>query len=100
MKDVLGVTSIDDLCESDVKKVRALALIELTALFDTNNITYSRRKPKKRLKGKGCLAHIVFDVFLVFSPKYNMNFQISFSCFGTFDAFRPWCLWCSIANFT
>ena len=65
MKDVLGVTSIDDLCEADVKKVRALALIELTALFDTNNITYSRRKPKKRLKGKGFLEFLTFFFFKV-----------------------------------
>ena len=57
VKDVLGVTHIDDLSEADVKKVRALALIELTALLDTNNITYSRRKPKKRLKGKEFLEH-------------------------------------------
>lgn len=52
VKDVLGVTNIEDLSEADVRKVRALALIELTALFDTNNITYSRRKHKKRLKGE------------------------------------------------
>ena len=52
VKDVLGVTDIEDLSEADVRKVCALALIELTALFDTNNITYSRRKHKKRLKGE------------------------------------------------
>ena len=46
------MTDIEDLSEADVRKVRALALIELTALFDINNITYSRRKHKKRLKGE------------------------------------------------
>ncbi len=49
--DPLGVTNINDLLESDVRKISALALIELTALFDTNNIMYTRRKAKKRLKG-------------------------------------------------
>ncbi len=59
VKDTLGVTRIDDLGRIDVQKIRALALIELTALFDTNNITYTRRKAKKRLKGKLSLSNII-----------------------------------------
>ena len=67
VKDVLGVTNIDDLCEADVRKVRSLALIELTALFDTNNITYSRRKPKKRLKGNIVIVFYIHFLNVIFS---------------------------------
>ena len=51
-RDTLGVTRVMDLSKADTERVRALALIELTALFDTNGITYTRHKSKKRLKGK------------------------------------------------
>ena len=50
-RDALGVTRADDLGDADLGRIRALTLIELTALFDIYNISYIRRKPKKRLKG-------------------------------------------------
>ena len=43
------MTTINDLGKADVARVRSLALIELTALFDVYNITYSRKKVKRRL---------------------------------------------------
>ena len=51
--DPLGVTLIGDLAEVDMPKIRSLALIELTALFDLYDITYSRPKRKKKPKGNG-----------------------------------------------
>lgn len=56
VKDTLGVTRVGDLAKADVTKLRSLALIELTALFDIHNITYTRRKPKRRHKGTYAFA--------------------------------------------
>ncbi|KAG1664392.1 Rho GTPase-activating protein 18 [Nymphon striatum] len=51
-EDERGVTTVNDLSPNDMIKVRQLALIELTTLFDLYNISYSRRKAnKKRHKG-------------------------------------------------
>ena len=47
-RDDYGVTRIEDLSAKDMEKVRSLALIELTALFDQNNLVFNRRKPTKR----------------------------------------------------
>ncbi|XP_065063081.1 rho GTPase-activating protein 18-like [Rhopilema esculentum] len=55
----LGITGIPDLSESDMVKVRSLALIELTALFDTCGIPMKRRKQFTKLKQK---EHGVFGV--------------------------------------
>ncbi|KAK7489373.1 hypothetical protein BaRGS_00019317 [Batillaria attramentaria] len=51
--DPLGITLIGDLAETDMPKIRSLALIELTALFDLYEITYSRPKRKKKPKEHG-----------------------------------------------
>jgi hypothetical protein len=51
-RDDYGITRIEDLSVKDMEKVRSLALIELTALFDQNNLVFNRRKPTKR-KVKG-----------------------------------------------
>ncbi|CAH1247520.1 ARHGAP18 [Branchiostoma lanceolatum] len=57
VKDKLGVTKVGDLSERDMKKVRSLALIELTALFDTHNIELKRRRPGKvKLKESGVFS--------------------------------------------
>ncbi|XP_019617835.1 PREDICTED: rho GTPase-activating protein 18-like, partial [Branchiostoma belcheri] len=57
VKDKLGVTKVGDLSEMDMKKVRSLALIELTALFDTHNIELKRRRPGKiKLKETGVFS--------------------------------------------
>ena len=52
----LGITRICDLSETDMVKVRSLALIELTALFDTYSIHMNRRKHFSKLKTKGTLT--------------------------------------------
>lgn len=51
--DPLGNTQITDLSQVDLDHLRSLTLIELTALFDNNNILWSRRKTKKKLKDHG-----------------------------------------------
>ncbi|KAK7091428.1 hypothetical protein V1264_009109 [Littorina saxatilis] len=51
--DPLGVTLIGDLAEVDMPKIQSLALIELTALFDLYDITYSRPKRKKKPREHG-----------------------------------------------
>ncbi|CAG5124267.1 unnamed protein product [Candidula unifasciata] len=51
--DPLGVTLIGDLAECDMWRVKALAHIELTALFDEYNIMYSRAKRRKKVKDHG-----------------------------------------------
>ncbi|XP_035659554.1 rho GTPase-activating protein 18-like [Branchiostoma floridae] len=57
VKDKYGVTKVGDLSERDMKKVRSLALIELTALFDTHNIELKRRRPGKvKLKESGVFS--------------------------------------------
>ena len=51
-RDELGVTRIVDLSSEDMEKVRSLALIELTALFDSHGLALHRRKPiKKKVQG-------------------------------------------------
>ncbi|KAH8021461.1 hypothetical protein HPB51_015857 [Rhipicephalus microplus] len=50
-----GVTVPSHLSPADWRKVRSLALIELTALFDRLGITYARRKNTRR-KTKGIYA--------------------------------------------
>jgi len=51
-KEELGMTTIGDLSEEDMVKVRSLALIELTALFDTYTIPMNRKKAPSKLKFK------------------------------------------------
>jgi len=54
-KEELGLTHIGDLSEYDMEKTKRLALMELTALFDKNNVPMkTRRKPNvNKLKFKG-----------------------------------------------
>ncbi|XP_053382100.1 rho GTPase-activating protein 18-like isoform X1 [Mercenaria mercenaria] len=58
--DKLGLTCVDDINETDAAYVKNLALLELTSMFDTHNINYSRRRTKKRHK-----EHGIFGVPLV-----------------------------------
>ncbi|XP_059836696.1 rho GTPase-activating protein 40 isoform X2 [Hypanus sabinus] len=46
-KSKLGTTRMEDLSEQDMKKIRTLALIELTALFDVLDIEVKRNKATK-----------------------------------------------------
>ncbi|XP_059610489.1 rho GTPase-activating protein conundrum [Phlebotomus argentipes] len=41
---------VDDLCESDLKKIQPLLWLELAALFDRHHIVLDKRKPFKRKK--------------------------------------------------
>lgn len=51
IEDNLGVTRIDDLSKKDLERVRPLSLIELTAVFDQEAITYIRQRAKGRYRG-------------------------------------------------
>ena len=51
--DALGLTKLEDLGVTDVHNVQQLALIELTAMFDQYNISYSKRKSQKKKKKDG-----------------------------------------------
>jgi len=51
-QDDLGVTHVDGLSTEDLERVRSLALIDLTALFDMHGVTYARRKAKSRGRGQ------------------------------------------------
>ncbi|XP_065651359.1 uncharacterized protein LOC100212474 isoform X4 [Hydra vulgaris] len=66
--DEIGITRIGDLSELDMIKIRSLALMELTALFDEYSISMNRRKslPKQRYKETG-----VFGVPLTLLVEQN-----------------------------
>jgi len=51
-EDDLGITDVDGLGRKDLERVRSLALIDLTALFDLHGITYVRHKAKGRGRGQ------------------------------------------------
>ncbi|XP_013420894.1 rho GTPase-activating protein 18-like [Lingula anatina] len=53
VQDELGVTKIDDVGPEDKEKIRALAYIELTALFDIYNILFTPIKSKVKIKEQG-----------------------------------------------
>lgn len=62
--DPLGVTLIGDLSDVDMPKIRSLALIELTALFDLYDITYARHKRKKKPNEHGLFGvpiHVLLE---------------------------------------
>ncbi|XP_043212869.1 rho GTPase-activating protein 18-like isoform X2 [Amphibalanus amphitrite] len=44
----LGRTFIEYLSEDDVKRIQKLAFIDFTVIFDEHNLSYSRRKARKR----------------------------------------------------
>ncbi|XP_072533270.1 rho GTPase-activating protein 18 [Salminus brasiliensis] len=47
VRDKTGMTKVGDLSAADMKKVRRLVLIEMTALFDTTGIDLKTHKPLK-----------------------------------------------------
>jgi len=51
-EDDLGITHVDGLGKKDLERVRSLALIDLTALFDMYGVTYVRRRAKGRGRGR------------------------------------------------
>jgi len=52
IEDGLGITHVEDLSKKDLERVQPLALIELTALFDEQGVTYIRRRARGRYRGK------------------------------------------------
>ncbi|XP_007561094.1 rho GTPase-activating protein 18 [Poecilia formosa] len=55
LRDKTGQTRVGDLSPLDMKKVRRLVLVEMTALFDTAGIDVKANKPG-RVKSKGIFA--------------------------------------------
>lgn len=47
------MTEVGDLSDTDMERVRPIALIELTAMFDAYNIPMNRRKLPLKPKFKG-----------------------------------------------
>ncbi|KAK3780616.1 hypothetical protein RRG08_044841 [Elysia crispata] len=92
-QDPLGVTLIGDLAQGDMGRIRALAHIELTALFDAYSIVYSRPKRRKKVKENGifgvpletlvdqdqkrspsnCKVPIVFQAMITFLEKEGLS---------------------------
>ncbi|XP_074656203.1 rho GTPase-activating protein 18-like [Tubulanus polymorphus] len=52
-EEPLGCTTINDLSNEDLCRIKSLALIELTAVFDSHHIVYYARKSKKKNKDTG-----------------------------------------------
>ena len=73
-RDDYGITRIEDLSAKDMEKVRSLALIELTALFDQNNLVFNRRKPTKR-KTKGNFPMYESNEDVYFMALQNPDFD-------------------------
>ena len=45
--DALGITTVTDLSQQDMEKVRSVALLELTIMFDDHDIPLRSRRPAK-----------------------------------------------------
>ncbi|XP_052764018.1 rho GTPase-activating protein 18-like isoform X3 [Mya arenaria] len=70
--DPLGLTSIDDISEEDVTYVRNLAFLELTSMFDTHNIAFSRRRSKKKYNEHGIFG-VPLQLLLEHDQKLSPN---------------------------
>uniref|UniRef100_A0A087Y1Z4 Rho GTPase activating protein 18 n=1 Tax=Poecilia formosa TaxID=48698 RepID=A0A087Y1Z4_POEFO len=69
LRDKTGQTRVGDLSPLDMKKVRRLVLVEMTALFDTAGIDVKANKPG-RVKSKGIFAQSLLsllDIILLYS---------------------------------
>ncbi|BFZ11140.1 hypothetical protein BsWGS_14179 [Bradybaena similaris] len=66
--DPLGLTLMGDLAECDMHKIKALAHIELTTLFDHYNIVYTRPKRKRKTKEHGIFG-VPLDVMVEHDQK-------------------------------
>lgn len=75
VQDMLGLTCIDDISDTDVTHLKNLALLELTSMFDTHNITYSRRRTKKRYKEHGIFG-VPLDTLLEQDQKREPHARI------------------------
>jgi len=70
-EDDLGITRVDGLGKKDLDRVRSLALIDLTALFDMYGITYVRHKAKGRGRGRFFRLFVIGDAQIVLFSTNN-----------------------------
>jgi len=74
--DALGVTHVCDLGRSDLARLRPLAHIEFTSIFDINNITYMRRKSKRKGREHGIFGVSLKELIEKDQKKYGPEVQI------------------------
>ncbi|XP_039591706.1 rho GTPase-activating protein 40 [Polypterus senegalus] len=72
----LGVTRIGDLSSPDVKKIRQLALIDMTALCDLLQVELKRSKSSRNKISEGCLFGVPLATLLENDQKIHSNATI------------------------
>uniref|UniRef100_A0A3P8WUD2 Rho-GAP domain-containing protein n=2 Tax=Cynoglossus semilaevis TaxID=244447 RepID=A0A3P8WUD2_CYNSE len=72
----LGVTRVQDLSQADMKKVRQLALIDMTALCDLLELEVKRHKSVKRKIPESCLYGVPLATMLENDQKIKPNTSI------------------------
>ncbi|XP_073726672.1 rho GTPase-activating protein 40 isoform X1 [Misgurnus anguillicaudatus] len=72
----LGVTRVVDLSQQDMKKVRQLALIDMTALCDLLELEVKRHKTCKRRIAESCLFGVPLTSLVENDQKIKPNLQI------------------------
>ncbi|XP_056607030.1 rho GTPase-activating protein 40 [Triplophysa dalaica] len=72
----LGVTRVVDLSQQDMKKVRQLALIDMTALCDLLELEVKRQKTCKRKITESCLFGVPLAALVENDQKIKPNTQI------------------------
>nr|XP_015220526.1 PREDICTED: rho GTPase-activating protein 40-like [Lepisosteus oculatus] len=72
----LGVTHIQDLSPQDMKKVRQLALIDMTALCDLLELDLKRHKTGKRKIPESCLFGVPLATLLENDLRIKLNISI------------------------
>lgn len=72
----LGVTRVVDLSQQDMKKVRQLALIDMTALCDVLELEVKRHKTCKRKIAESCLFGVPLTSLVENDQKTKPNLQI------------------------
>ncbi|XP_059426293.1 rho GTPase-activating protein 40-like isoform X2 [Carassius carassius] len=72
----LGVTRVLDLSQQDMKKVRQLALIDMTALCDLLGLEVKRHKTSKRKIPESCLFGVPLASLVESDQKIKPNTQI------------------------
>ncbi|KAI4827946.1 hypothetical protein KUCAC02_031303 [Chaenocephalus aceratus] len=76
----LGVTRVQDLSHSDMKKVRQLALIDMTALCDLLELEVKRQKNSKRKNTESPLYGVPLATLLENDQKMKPNTSILSTC--------------------
>ncbi|XP_072098017.1 rho GTPase-activating protein 18-like isoform X1 [Mobula birostris] len=75
-KSKLGTTRMEDLSEQDMKKIRTLALIELTALFDVLDIEVKRNKAVKVKAQENKLFGVPLTQLIEYDQKIDPNTKV------------------------